>query len=116
MGIQEQVDDPEFVAALWVTGLLKVVAGVIALALVRPLGRRVPRRVLSVLAGGAAALLLLYGGLGWVQAVLWETGVHDIPASVGSTAARWKLIFWDPPASAACFLWAAMEFRRSERQ
>jgi hypothetical protein len=43
----------------------------------------------------AAGFLLLYGGLGWIQALLWETGVHDIPASVGTTAARWKRIFWE---------------------
>jgi hypothetical protein len=45
-----------------------------------------------VVAGG----LLLYGGVVWIQALLWETGVQDTPASVGATAARWKLIFWEP--------------------
>ena len=30
-----------------------------------------------------------------MQALLWETGVQDIPTSVGSRASRWKLIFWD---------------------
>ncbi len=118
VAIQEQVDDPDFVTLLWVTGLLKVVAGGIALALVRRFGRRIPRRVLLVLAGGTAAILLLYGGLGWLQAVLWETGAHDIPAEVGPTAARWKLVFWDPFwfLGGVLFLWAAVEFRRSERQ
>ncbi len=118
VSIQEQVDDPDFVAVLWATGVLKVVAGVVGLALVRPFGRRVPRRALLVLAGGTAVLLLLYGGLGWLQALLWETGVQDIPTSVGPTAARWKLVFWDPfwLLGGVLFLWAVLEFRRSERQ
>jgi len=94
--IREQIDDPGFVAVLWVTGALKVGAGVIALALVRPRGERRPPRALSVVAGVLAAGLLLYGGLGWVQALLWQTGVQDVPASVGATAARWKLLFWEP--------------------
>ena len=96
VGIQEQIDEPAFVAVLWATGALKVVAGAIALALVRPWGARLPRRLLLAAAWATAALLLLYGGLGLIQAVLWETGAQDVPASVGPRAARWKLVFWDP--------------------
>jgi hypothetical protein len=35
--------DPEFIAILWATGVLKVVAALLALALVRPWGRLLPR-------------------------------------------------------------------------
>jgi hypothetical protein len=38
--------DPGFVATLWVTSALKGVAAVLALALVEPWGRRLPRRLL----------------------------------------------------------------------
>ncbi|MEA2900587.1 MAG: hypothetical protein QOH36_474 [Actinomycetota bacterium] len=116
LSIREQVDDPGFVAVLWATGALKVAAGVIALALVRPFGRKVPRRVRLVVAGGIAVLLLLYGGLGWVESLLWETGVVDIPASVGADAARWKLAFWDPfwLLGGVLFLVAVVQFRRSD--
>lgn len=94
--ISERVDEAGFVALLWATGALKVVAGLLALALVRPWGRRFAPRLVVWAASATAALLLIYGTLGLVQAILWETGVHDIPAQVGATAARWKLIFWDP--------------------
>jgi hypothetical protein len=96
VAIRDQVEDPQFVAVLWMTGGLKVVAGLIALAFVLPAGRRMPRRLLLVVGWATAVVLVLYGGLGWVQAVLWETGVFDIPAAVGPQAARWKLLFWDP--------------------
>ena len=116
LAIREQVDDPEFVTVLWATGVLKVVAGLLALALVRPFGRRIPRRLRAVGVWVTAVLLLLYGGLGWVQALLWEIGVADIPASVGAVAARWKLAFWDPfwLLGGALFLVAALQFRRSK--
>jgi hypothetical protein len=94
--IRERIDEPGFVAVLWATGGLKVVAGLVALALVRPWGRRLPPRLVRWAASATAGLLLLYGTLGWVQAILWETGVHDIPSEVGAIAARWKLIFWEP--------------------
>jgi len=96
IAIQEQVDDRAFIAVVWVTAALKVAAGLVALALVRPWGRRLPRRVLAVGVWGAAGVLLLYGGAGWVQAMLWEVGVHDVPATMGDRAAWWKLVFWDP--------------------
>jgi len=114
LSIQEQIDDPGFVAVLWATGALKLLAAVIALALVRPWGARVPRRGLLVAASVTAGFLLLYGGLGWLQALLWETGVQDIPASVGARAARWKLIFWEPfwVLGGVLFLLAVRQFRR----
>lgn len=118
VAIQEQFEDADFVAVLWATGALKVAAGVLALALVRPFGRRVPRVVVKGAGWGTAVTLLLYGGLGWVQALLWETGAVDIPRSVGAQAATWKLLFWDPfwLLGGALFLWAMVEFRRSEKK
>ena len=117
LAIQDRIDDPEFIAVLWVTGALKVVAGVVALAFVLSPGRRIPRRSLLVVGWAAALFLLLYGGLGWMQAVLWETGVQDIPASVGARASRWKLIFWDPfwILGGLLFLFAVREFQSQGR-
>jgi hypothetical protein len=96
VAIRNQIDDPGFVAVLWLTGVLKVAAALIAMAFVLPVGRRIPRRLLLVAGWAAAVVLLMYGGLGWVQALLWEADLQAIPAAVGARAARWKLIFWDP--------------------
>ncbi len=92
---------------------MKPIAALIALGLVRPWGARLPSRAWLVAAWGTAAILLLYGALGWIQAVLWATGIHDIPASIGARAARWKLIFWDPfwMLGGVLFLWAVRGHR-----
>ncbi len=114
VGSGYQIDDPTFVVVLWVSGIFKVLAGLIALGFVLPQGRRIPRRPLLVVGWITAGSLLLYGGVGWVQALLWETGVHDIPPSVGAEASHWKLVFWDPfwLAGGLLFFLAVWKFHR----
>jgi hypothetical protein len=55
--------DPAGVALGVGAGVLKVAGGVLALALVRPWGRGVPRRLLGGVAWAASVVLTLYGGL-----------------------------------------------------
>lgn len=88
--------DPEFVAVLWATGVLKVLGGVLALALVQPWGRLLPRRILLIVAWGVGALLLLYACANLVEHGLMAIGVISIPAGLGATALRWHLVLWDP--------------------
>ncbi len=114
LSIQDQIDDPDFIVVLWATGILKVLAGLIALALLPRWGGRLPRRALLVVAWVTTGFLLLYGGLGWIQTLLWEIGVQDIPVSVGARAAQWKLAFWDPfwILGGVLFLLAVRQFQR----
>ncbi len=88
--------DPTFIAILWVTGALKVVAALLALALVRPWGRRIPRWAPLVAGWSAGAGLILYGAASFVQHALMVTGIIGIAAGLGATAARWHLLLWDP--------------------
>lgn len=88
--------DPEFVAALWITGALKVAAGLLALALVQSWGRLIPRWLLLVAGWGASAGLVLYGAASFVQHALMLAGAVPLPAGLGETAARWHLLLWDP--------------------
>lgn len=88
--------EPWFVAVLWVTGALKAVAGVVALALVQPWGQRFPRWLRLVAAWGVGAILVLYGGANLAARGLMEVGLIEKPASVDSAAARWHLLLWDP--------------------
>src|SRR5512132_298029 len=53
--------DPAGVALGIGAGVLKVAGAVLALALVRPWGRRVPRRLLGRVAWAASVVLTLYG-------------------------------------------------------
>jgi Protein of unknown function (DUF3995) len=68
---------------LGVTGVLKVVGGLVALALVRPWGEAIPRRILLAAAWGAAALLLLYAAANFVDHGLMEAGVRSVPTALG---------------------------------
>jgi hypothetical protein len=106
--------DPAFVAVLWAIGLLKLLGGLLALALVQPWGRSIPRRLLLTLACGGGILLALYGGASWVQEGLMLSGVIPIPAGLGHTAALWHVLLWDPwwLLGGALFIAAAWNYGR----
>jgi hypothetical protein len=89
--------DPAWIALLWVTVVLKVLVGLLALALVQPWGQRVPRRPLLVVAWGACLVMALYeGAASWIQHGLMAAGVIGVPSGLGMTALRWHLLLWDP--------------------
>ena len=73
----------------------KVAGGLLALALVRPWGRVVPRGWLLLSSAGASALLLIYGGLYVAAAALVLSGVIHPAGGVDRTALRWHLGVWD---------------------
>ena len=90
-----RVGDP---AVLWlagVAGVLKAAGAVLALALVRPWGRVLPRRVLLVVAWAGAVVLVGYGGLYVVGGALVLGGVVGV-AGAGDRAALWgHVLVWD---------------------
>ena len=55
--------DPWMDAALWLSALIKVISGVVILALIQPWGSMVPRWLLLILAWGAGSLLFVHRGL-----------------------------------------------------
>ena len=74
---------------------LKVAGGLLALALVRPWGRVVPRRWLLLGSAGASVLLVAYGGLNVLAGVLVLSGVIHPGGNVDRTALRWHAGVWD---------------------
>ena len=88
--------EPGWIALLWATGVLKALGGLLALSLVQPWGRAIPRWMRLTAAWGAGALMFLYGGASMVQFALMAAGALSIPASVGATAVRWHLLLWEP--------------------
>lgn len=88
--------DPTILAVVWITGVLKVVAGVLALALVQPWGRRIPRWLLLLGGWGASVIFLVYGAANLVQGAFIVAGAIPTPAGLGAVAARWHLFLWDP--------------------
>src|SRR5258708_19021636 len=75
--------------------LAKVAGGLLALALVRPWGRVVPRGWLLIGSAGASVLLVVYGALNVLLGALVLSGVIHPTGSVDRTALRWHVGVWD---------------------
>jgi Protein of unknown function (DUF3995) len=87
--------DPRGVALGVGAGLLKVAGGLLALALARPWGRAVPRRLLLGAAWAASTVLTAYGGLLVAVGALVLTGVINPSGPVDRAALRWHVMVWD---------------------
>ncbi|MGY1804314.1 DUF3995 domain-containing protein [Blastococcus sp. SYSU D00922] len=85
--------DAGAVAVGILTVVLKAIGALLALALVRPWGRRLPARLLESAAGVAGAVLVLYGGGLVLVGALALTGWWGAPENV--TALRWHVLVWD---------------------
>jgi hypothetical protein len=84
------------VAVIAATVLLKTVGGLLALAMVRPWGQRLPGLALGIAAMAGSAVLILYGAVEVTGEALAETGAIRPSASADWTALRWHLGLWDP--------------------
>jgi Protein of unknown function (DUF3995) len=87
--------DPVVLWLAGIAGVLKVAGAVLALALVRPWGRVVPRRVLLGAARAGAVGLVGYGGLYVVGGVLVLSGVVEVAGAVDRAALWWRVLVWD---------------------
>ncbi len=88
--------DPMIITMIWVTGILKVAGGLLALALVRPWGLRLPRRWLVRGAWTGAALLTVYGLVQVSSVALVAVGVLTPTQPVEPVVLWWRLLLWEP--------------------
>jgi hypothetical protein len=88
--------EPALIAGVWAGGVLKALAGLLALALVRPWERAFPRRMLLAAAWCGAALLTAYGSLFTLGGALVVAGVIPASETADWTALRWHAFLWDP--------------------
>ncbi|MGI8593602.1 MAG: DUF3995 domain-containing protein [Solirubrobacteraceae bacterium] len=86
--------DSTLITITWVTGVLKVVVGMLALALVRPWGRRLPRRWVVLAAWVCAGCLTLYGTVQVAGVALAMLGVGTTTSS--DSVLLWRLLLWEP--------------------
>ncbi len=107
--------DATFVGELWAAFALKIVAATLALALVQPWGRRLPRRLLLVLGWATGAGVTLYAVANFVQHTLIAAGAISTPAALGTYAVPWHLALWDPfwLVGGLLFLGATRDFQTS---
>ncbi len=89
--------NPALIAVTWVTGLLKLVAAVLALGLAHFFSRWFPRRLLLFGGWVAGGLFTLYAIGNGLQHALMFAGAASIPELLGTPqAVQWHLFFWDP--------------------
>ena len=81
--------------AVWVTGFLKILGSLLALALTRTWTARLPSRPITVLGWVAAASLTLYGGILVVAEALVAIGAIKPAQPVDWKPLLWHLYVWD---------------------
>ena len=86
--------DPWFIAIVWGTAILKVLAGLLALALIQRWGRYLPQWFLLVSIWGIGIFMVLYGGANLMVRGLMALGILSTPTSMLTAAAWWHLL-WD---------------------
>jgi len=85
-----------FITVVWITAGLKLGAGLLALALVQPWGRRLPQRPLRLIAWCGAALLVVYGLLQVTSVALIALGVVTPADPPPNAVLAWRLLLWEP--------------------
>lgn len=88
--------DPAIVATVWISGIAKLLGGLLPLALGFGWWRHIPRRWLRTLCGLGGVLLILYGlgdmaRSGLILLDIWRSGA---PGEVRT--AWWYLCLWGP--------------------
>jgi len=96
--IQDDVrsGDRGMIVTTWITGGLKLLAGLIAVAMISGRDDRIPRWM--VLLGGYAAgvIMTIYRAASLIEKILMEFDAIDVPNSFGEDIVRWYLVLWDP--------------------
>jgi len=88
--------DDLLLAANAAAAVLKLLGGVLALALVQPWGERLPRRPLQLAAWGGTAVLVTYGVLQTLGVGLVALDLVEPADPVEPRALRWRLLLWEP--------------------
>jgi len=90
-----QAHDRTLLVAVWVTGFLKILGCLLALALAGTWAARLPRRPITVLGWVGATSLTLYGGILVVPETLVTMGAFRPTQPVDWKALLWHLYVWD---------------------
>lgn len=86
--------NPRFIIIVWGTAGLKLLAGLLALALLVHREINLPRWLLLAATWTMGAIFLLYGGANLFVRGLMAVSILSTPASMLTTAAKWHLL-WD---------------------
>jgi hypothetical protein len=88
-----ELGEPWFVA---LTGIAKVIAGLLPLALVLVPLDNTPRHALALVVALIGVGMILYAVANLIEHGLMLPDVIDTPGSLGRSALHWHFFFWDP--------------------
>jgi hypothetical protein len=88
--------DEVILALNWVSVVLKVLGGLLALALVERWGRRLPRRGIRAAAWIGAGVLVVYGAAQTTAVLMAFLGIVEPEDHPGDSVLRWRLFVWEP--------------------
>ncbi len=111
---QEFAGNSWFIAVLWLTGGLKLIGGVLALALVQSWGQLLSRRLVLVFAWAVSCLLVVHGVDFVVQGALTDDGFITSTTTGTWTATHWQTFVWGPwwLLGGLCFSLATWSYQR----
>lgn len=85
-----------FVATVWITGIAKVLGGLVPPALAFGWWPRIPRKALRTVCWVSGILLVLYGLGDVIRAIMVITGAINVDDPMDRDIARWYLFLWGP--------------------
>jgi Protein of unknown function (DUF3995) len=110
VGATANPTDPAFVALVWGTGVLKAMAALIVLALMRGAN---PRWLWLTGTATAGTIITLYGAANLGARALMALGVIATPPAMHTALAGWHLYLWDPWWLAGGLLFLGAWFRET---
>jgi hypothetical protein len=91
-----EAGNPALVLANLVAAVVKLGLATLALLLVHPLGRRLPRTLLWTVGWISATTLVLYGSLQMTGILLAGTGLVPPTTPMPDEVFWWRLLLWEP--------------------
>ncbi|GIP32168.1 DUF3995 domain-containing protein [Paenibacillus sp. J2TS4] len=104
--------DPDFLPVVWLTGIVKVMGGVLLLFMLKKWHSRLWNKMIYYTAWIAGIVLLLYGAANFTTIGLAKLGWLHMELNI--YAIHWRLYFWEPfwMVGGVLYMMASIKFKR----
>lgn len=104
--------DPEFIPMVWVTGVVKLLGGIVLVLLLKRNLHPKLKKGISIICIAAGVFMILYGVANFITISL--AGLNVLKFDLSNYAIKWRLIFWEPfwVIGGVCYLCSGLVGRR----